>query len=49
MVADRPEGSAGEPQEGIYKTCFGVLLLIWIRSLALVYASLVKGPHRNAV
>jgi hypothetical protein len=30
------------------KACFGVLRLTWIRSLALVYASLVKGGRRNA-
>ena len=48
MVADGPDGSAGEPQKGIYKTSFGILLLTWLRGLALVHASLVKGPHRNA-
>ena len=48
LIVDRPEGSAEEFDKVFLKTSFGVLLLTWVRSLALVYVSLVKGPHRNA-
>ena len=46
-VVDRPEGSVEQFDKVLSRTCFGVLLLAWIRGLALVRASLVKGPHES--
>jgi hypothetical protein len=46
-AVDRPEGPAEEIDKIFLKTCFGVLLLTWVKGLVLVYASFVKGPHRS--
>jgi len=40
-----PRGTAEKFEKGFHKACVGVLLLTWIRGLALVQAYLVKGPH----
>jgi len=44
---DRPTGSAEEFEEVFLKAPKAVLMFTWVRGFVLVYASLVKGPHRN--
>jgi hypothetical protein len=46
-VVERPEGSAEKIGNVLWKTCFGILLVTWVKGLALIYASLVKHPYRS--
>jgi hypothetical protein len=46
-VIDRPAGSAGEFDKVLLKTCFGVLLLTWVRGLALIYAIFVHDRYSD--
>ena len=46
-VVERPEGSAEKIDNVLWKTCFGILLVTWVKGLALIYASLVKHPYRS--
>jgi hypothetical protein len=42
-----PEGSAEEVEKVLQKAPCGVFFLPWIGGLALVWTSLVKGPHES--